>query len=200
MATIKIQNSYSTTTTGTIPASGDFTVTLAQAPVESKGWVTFDNANPSLREYAYFNSMSGATITVKAVNRTNPQAHASGVTAQINNVAEMFQYLSEIAGNFGYVEKVGGLLVTVFGGQVRNGGTYATVSDTNLTLPASQTSYIYLDVSDNIIKQTLNLFTAQLGFTIALVTTSASAVSTITYIFPKVNVGDGSGGSGLAVW
>lgn len=146
MATIKIQNSYSTTTTGTIPASGDFTVTLAQAPVESKGWVTFDNANPALREYAYFNSRSGATITVKAVNRTNPQAHASSATIQINNMAEMFQYLSEIAGNFGYVEKVGGLNITVFGGQVRNAGVYATVSDTNLTLPASQTSYIYLDI------------------------------------------------------
>lgn len=107
MASIKIQNGYSTTTTTTIPASGDFTVTLAQAPTENKGWITFDNSNASLREYCYYDSKSGSTVSIKAVNRTNPQAHSIGASAQINNTAEMFQYMSDISSNFGYIEKKG---------------------------------------------------------------------------------------------
>jgi hypothetical protein len=196
MASIKIQNGYSTIISSTIPASGDFTVSLAQAPTESKGWITFDNANASLREYCYYDSKSGSTVFIKAVNRTNPQAHSIGASAQINNVAEMFQYLSDISSNFGYIEKKGGLAITVFGGVVKNENSFLTIADTNFTLSASQTTYVYFNILLNSFSVTLNLVEAQAGVPIATVITGASIVSTVTYTFPKLVVGSSTGGGG----
>jgi hypothetical protein len=112
----------------------------------------------------------------------------------------MFEYAVDRGTEFGFVEKTGGLTVNVFGGLCLVDNAYVTVADTALTLPAGQTSYIYFDSTDSIVKQTINVTTANLGVRLATVTTSGTSVSTIVYDKPAFILGgSGGGGSGGAV-
>lgn len=181
MTKIKTQNFFEVTTTETIPSSWDFDVSLTSAPTYTKWYIVFDFSNPSLREVVYFHNRSWSRIYVKWENRTSPTAHAIWATAKINNVAEFSNYLSEISSSFGFVEKLGWLNVMVWGGNIRNNETAVTIADTSLTLPANQTNYIYLDILDNTIKQTLTQSVSTTNAVqLATVVTSASGVSWVT--------------------
>lgn len=150
------------------------------------------------REVVYFDNRIGSRIYVKAENRFGPAAHSIGATAQINNVAEFANYLSDNSNTFGYVEKKGLLAVTVWAGNIRYNATESTISDTNLTLPASQTNYIYLDYATLTIKQTINIGTVVSdGMLLATVITSASSVSSISYTKPLIDTFRGVDGTSI---
>jgi hypothetical protein len=66
---IRSQNFFIAQTTQTIPASGDFSVTLNLTLLEDRGFIVFDFNNTSLREVVYYDSRVGNQINVKAENR-----------------------------------------------------------------------------------------------------------------------------------
>ena len=196
MTKIKLQNFVQGTTTEVIPASGDFDVALSGSatPTETKGFMIFDY--DTSREVVYFDNRIGSRIYVKAENRFGPAAHGVGATAQINNVAEFANYLSDNSNTFGYVEKKGLLAVTVWGGNIRYNSTVSAIPDTDLTLPASQTNYVYLDFATLTIKQTINAGTVTTdGMLLATVTSTASSVSTVSYTKPLIDTFRGVDGS-----
>lgn len=186
MTKLKTQNFFSGTATETIPSSGAFDVSLSATPTETKWYIVFDYLTAS-REVVYFYNRVGSRIYVSAEWRTSPIAHSIGATAQINNVAEFSNYLSDISSTLGYVEKVWGLNIVVWGGTIFVNESVASVSDTSLTLPASQTNYIYLEIATSTIKQTINsaVYLAD-GILLATVISTASQATTVTYNRPAL--------------
>lgn len=183
---IKTQNLLSWVISDAIPSSWDFTVTLSQAPTYTKWFIVFDVTSASSYESVYFHNRVWNVIYVKAENRPSPKAHSIGTSFQMNNTAELINYLSDNANTFWYVEKTWWLTVSVWWGNIYDSGTRYSVSDTSLTLPASQTNYIYLDTGTRTIKQTLNLVTADTGLLLATVVSWASSVSSISQEQPFV--------------
>jgi len=182
---IKTQNLLSWVISDAIPSSWDFTVTLSQAPTYTKGFIVFNVTSSSNYESVYFHNRIWNVIYVKAENRASPKAHSIGTTFQMNNTAELINYLSDNADTFWYVEKTGWLTVNVWGGYVLTETWRVLVNDTSLTLPNGQTNYIYLTTS-NTITSTLDLWTANSGVILATVITGSTSVSTITQDKPYV--------------
>ena len=175
---LKIQNFISWVIWGNIPSSWDFSVTLSQSPAYTKWFITLEPTTNN-REVVYFDNRIWNTIYVKAVNRPTPKAHSLGTNFEMTNVAEMFNYLSDNTNTFGYIEKIGWLVINVWGGNIKTTTSRISVSNTELTLPAWQTNYIYLDTNSNTIKQTLVLSTADAGILLATVVSGASSVASV---------------------
>jgi len=107
----KTQNRFSTTiTTPILSASGTFTVTLAQAPLYPYGFISFSNS-----ERGFYTQVSGSTITVAGKNRYDGATHEIGETAQMTDVAEMFNMYAEIVSNSLFSIVIGDLTVRTLG-------------------------------------------------------------------------------------
>lgn len=184
---ILVEDFYATTITGSnVPSTGDFTVTLATAPKpwHDKGWIIFSPNDSGLRERCYYHSMSGSTISVYWINRFEPKAHLTWATVQINDVSNIFNYLSEISSSTFYVERTGGLWVTIWGWPFLRDNLTISVGDTNLTLTNNATNYIYYKWSSNEIKSAISdvLAVADDGIVVSEVVCASSLV---TGVFPR---------------
>lgn len=181
-----VQNFFEPTlSSATVAATGDVTFTLSVTPSYTKGFIVFSPSNQSQREIMYFDDVIGSTIYVKSENRwlgwTTAKAHTQGETVAMKDVAEIFNFFSNNISSAFYVEKKGGLNVTVWWGSVYYNGAYQDFNDTNFTLTAGVTNYIHYDYPTN----TLTADTVDSGTTKATITMSGSVVSGITYRVAK---------------
>ncbi len=55
----------------------------------------------------YYHSVSGNTISVRGVNRINPKEHTQNEIVRINDVAEIFNFITGQISTAFYVEKTG---------------------------------------------------------------------------------------------
>lgn len=180
---VLVEDFYSTTITGAdVPATGDFTVTVWTPPVNPKGWIIFSPNDAGLRERCYYHSVSGSVISVYWINRYSPKAHLTWATVQINDVSNIFNYLSEISSSIFYVEKLGGLNVTVWGWPFLKDNLCISVWDTNLTLTNNATNYIYYKWSTNEIKSAISdaLAVADEGIVVSEVVCASSLVTSVS--------------------
>ena len=201
---VLVEDFYATTITGAnVPATGDFTVTVATPPVNPKGWIIFSPTDSGLRERCYYHSVSGSVISVYGINRFWPKEHLIGATVQINDISNIFNYLSEITSSIFYVEKLGGLDVTIWGWPFLKDNLCISVWDTNLTLTNNATNYIYYKWSTNEIKSAISdsAAVADSGIVVSEVITASSLVTSVsprnykvcTFTIEKWDTGDTAG-------
>lgn len=179
---VLVEDFYATTITGSnVPSTGDFTVTLATPPINPKGWLIFSPADAGLRERCYYHSVSGSTVSVYGINRYTAKAHLTWASVQINDVSNIFNYLSEISSSTFYIEKTGGLWVTVWGWPFLRDNLTISVGDTNLTLTKNATNYVYYKWSTNEIKNnvTESLAIADDGIVVSEVICASSLVTSV---------------------
>jgi len=103
---INIENFYNTLTTSDIAATGDVSFTVSVAPSGTsytKGFVIVDPSDNAKRERMFY-TRSGSTLSVKGINRTNPNAHLTGSTIKMNDTAEIFNFLQSNVSTTFYVE------------------------------------------------------------------------------------------------
>jgi hypothetical protein len=185
MTRIKTQDFLSWVIGTKILATGDFSVTLSQSPLYTKGFLMLEPTNPSQRESVYFHDRIWNVVYVKAENRSSPKLHSIGTEYQMTNSAELINYLSDNTNTFGYVEKTGWLTISVWGWYVLAWTWQVIVPDTPLTLPAQQTNYIYLTAT-NTIAYDINLSVANEWMIIATVITWATSVAEIVQQQPTI--------------
>lgn len=63
--------------------------------------------NAAKREVMYYHSVAGNTISVRGVNRINPKEHTQNEIVRINDVAEIFNFITGQISTAFYVEKTG---------------------------------------------------------------------------------------------
>lgn len=144
MPQLKVQNQYNTTITEAsgIPASGDATFTVWTPPVNTNGFIVISPDISSQREIMYYHNVIGNTIYVRGDNRILPKPHSQTEVVKMNDVAEIFNFFSDMIGQAFYVEKTGWLNVNVWGWYVYYNGLPQTVADTPLVLANNTTNYI----------------------------------------------------------
>lgn len=129
----------------------------------------------------YYHNVVGSTVSVRSENRTSPKAHSSGATIKMLDVAEIFNYFSDMVSQAFYTEKTGGLTVKVWGGYATYNGATVTIADTNLTMTDNATNYIKYDYPTN----TISADTVNAGNIKVVVTTLSGVITSITYRNPK---------------
>lgn len=152
---INIENFYNTLTTSDIAATGDVSFTVAVAPTgtsSTQGFVILDPSDSAKRERMFY-TRSGSTLSVKGINRSNPNAHLTGSTIKMNDTAEIFNFIQANISTTFYVEPLGGLDVNVWGGPVLVSQSSVSVADTTINL-AYPLNYIYYDTATNTIGNT----------------------------------------------
>ena len=114
---INIENFYNTVITSDIASTGDVSFTVAVAPSGTsftKGFVIVEPNDNAKRERMFY-TRSGSTLTVKGINRFNPNAHLTGATIKMNDTAEVFNFLQANISTTFYIEPLGGLDISVWG-------------------------------------------------------------------------------------
>ena len=100
------ENFFKTTLSQQVPAiadSGDplteFTIYLAKVPANNEGWIILDFADAAKRDLIYYHSKTASTVTYYRKNRdllgngARLVNHKKNSYCQINDVAELFNYL-----------------------------------------------------------------------------------------------------------
>jgi hypothetical protein len=179
MPSIKVQNLFDTSLTESagIPASGDVNFTVAVAPTYTNGWIVVESENAAKRDLMYYHDVIGSRIYVRSINRPSPKSHAAGVSVKMLDVAEIFNYFSDMVSQAFYTEKTGGLTVKVWGGYVYYNGSAVTVAETSLTLADNTTNYITYTYATNVVSSN----TTNTGNVKVIVTTASGLVTGITY-------------------
>lgn len=179
MPQLKVENLYNTTITsvGWIPSSGDCDFTVAVAPENTNWFIIISPDNPTRREIMYYHDVVGNRIYVRWENRKSPKAHAATETVKMNDVAEIFNYFSDMVSQLFYTEKTGWLTVKVWWGYTSYNGSTVTVPDTNLTLTDNATNYIKYDYPTNVVSAS----TSSGGNVKVVVTTVSGAITNISY-------------------
>ncbi len=179
MPQLKVQNLYNTTITevGWIPASWDCDFTVSTPPENSNWFIIISPENPLLREIMYYHNVVGNRIYVRWENRKSPKAHAATEVVKMNDVAEIFNYFSDMVSQLFYTEKTGGLTVKVWWGYTSYNWSTVTVPDTSLTLIDNATNYIKYDYPTN----TISSSTSSGGNVKVVVTTVSGAITNIEY-------------------
>jgi len=173
-----VENFFQTTiTAGAIPASGNFTMTLASPPTSDKGFLVISPSNALLREVVFFSSVSGSDVAVLWENRFSPKAHSIGEEVKMNDVAQLFEYTFNNFSDAFYIEKKGWLAITVYGGDVFYNWATQTIADTNLTMVNDTINYITYTYPTN----TLAVEATDSSRVKAVVTTVAWVITSITY-------------------
>lgn len=174
----KTQNNYSTTITTPILAStGTITFELANAPIYPYGFITLSNG-----EIGFYTQVSGNQITIAGKNRFGGTTHEIGETAQITDVAYMFNLYSEIVSTSLFSFAVGDLTVRTLGGPTYINGTLYDLADTDTVLPDNTTRYLWFRISDRTVQSasSLGAFTTSTGILLATIVTLSGTISTIT--------------------
>lgn len=179
MTRLKTQNFLTWIVTDAIITTWDFSATISPTPSYTKGFIVIDSTNAWTREELYFHNRVGNTIFVAEINRPNPKFHSAGATYQMTNSAELINYLSDNTNTFWYVEKIWGLNIVVWGWYVKTLTWRQLIADTQITLPAQETNYIYLS-STNVIAATLDLSIAEAWTILATVISWATKVANIS--------------------
>lgn len=196
---IGIENFYSTSITqsGGIIASWDLEFTVANPPQYTRGFLIIDPTDSVKRERVYYHNVVGTTIYVHFANRTNPQDHNEGAAVQMNDMAEIFNFLQSCTSSTGYVEKVNGLDVIVWWGPLmaRSDNTTIAAGDKALTLVNWTTNYIYFDLDEEEYFSTLSI--ANIAWPeIARVVCAGWNVSSIDYVYTRVGRNGEDGAKG----
>lgn len=179
---IQLENFYQTVLTSpTIAATWDVSFTVATPPTYPKGWIVLSSENASKREVMYYHSVSGNTISVRWVNRVNPKEHTQNEIVRINDVAEVFNFITGQISTAFYIEKTGGLNITVWWGAVSYNGVTQSFNDTNLTLTNNATNYVKYDYPSN----TISVDTVNSGNIKAIVVVASWVITSISYLTPK---------------
>lgn len=181
------ENFYFTELTSSIPsATSDGTFTASSVPSGTRGWLVIDYDDSVKREIIKYHNVSGSSIYYRGIDRTSPKEHSIGAKVMMADVAEYFKYFEGLIGDTFYIEKVSALSVKCWGGKVRIGGIHYDVSDqSSLSLSDNSTNYIYLDLSDQTIKVSITLTTAEAGVLLHTIVTSGGSISSITKHTPK---------------
>lgn len=93
------------------------------------------------------------------------------------DVAEIFNYFSDMISQAFYVEKTGGLTVKISGGYTNYNGAMISIADKSLTLTDNTTNYITYEYTTN----TISSNTTGLGNVKAVVTVLAGIITNISY-------------------
>ena len=102
MATVSLgfDNFYTSTLSAGITAS-DTTIYLNALPTATEGYIVIEPDSSTQREIIYYTSKGANFVTLpsaaagRGVGATTAQSHSSGVTAQMNVVAEHFEALQD---------------------------------------------------------------------------------------------------------
>jgi len=102
MATVSLgfDNFYTSTLSSGITAS-DTTIYLNALPTATEGYIVLEPDSSTQREIIYYTSKGANFVTLpsaaagRGVGATTAQSHSSGVTAQMNVVAEHFEALQD---------------------------------------------------------------------------------------------------------
>jgi hypothetical protein len=168
--------------------------TLADGTYE--WWAMVDYGSITTRELFRITSVSNKTVTWdKRVSPNGAFNHPSGSSVQLNDVAEMLNYLAQNTDDFGWCEVSSNLNVKVRGGYLAYN---VIIPDATLTLPNNSSGWIVWDyaarnfsVQATIVEP--NTFIPQFAFT-----TLAGAVTVMTDVRGPVAIQKTSG-SGLKV-
>lgn len=180
MFNLRVENLYEASLTEAISsATGDITLKLTQAPVESFGGLVIDPSDSVKRETVIYHTKAGLNVSVYGVNRKNANTHLLGAEVKMLNIAELFNLMSSVVSWTFFTFQKSALDITVKGGAV---APTLTAVDTDITV-ANGTTYLYYVASDNTIRSTLNSndITSNNGIKFATVVAGGGAISSITY-------------------
>ena len=124
-----------------------------------------------------FYSKTGNTLSYYGVQRTSPKQHDVGAICVMADVAELFNYFEDLVGDTLWGEQIDLLKFKIYGGSIRYAGSYSDIVDTEITVTDNTTNYIYLDLSDLIIKNTTVEATAKANSPIYTVVASAGSIT-----------------------
>lgn len=179
MPQIKVQDLYDVVVTESsgIPDSWDIDFTVSNPPINANWWIVVESENTPKRDLMYYHNVVGSRIYVRSENRPSPKAHTSGVSVKMLDVAEIFNFFSDMVSQLFYVEKTGWLTVKVWWGYTTYNGNTVTVADTNITLANNTTNYIKYDYPTNTISSSVS----SSGNVKVVVTTSWWSITDISY-------------------
>lgn len=131
----------------------------------------------------FFHDRIGTRLYVFASNRIGAKAHTAGETCQMNAQSEHLADLQSMAGTTGFIIKLSGLNVRVFGGPVNVNDFTANTADTDIVVADNTTNYIYYNPTANTYASgTIEATILNNGFTIiADVVTLSGAITSINY-------------------
>jgi hypothetical protein len=181
--TLLFQNSYKTLLTEPITSLWDIDFTLAEAPRYNKWFIVISPNSTIDKEILFFDSKDWARVFVKWVNRDDPKEHIAWEIVQINDVAEIFNFLSQNLATTFYLEKTWNLSVKVWGWNVLVDNEDFVVWDTNIDLADWVTTYICYDHLNNDVFSSLT----QENIVMAVVTTAWWEITNIGYRNYKIN-------------
>lgn len=186
-----VQNLYKTTLSANMAAispSGDplteYTFTLTVPPTNTSGWLIIDFTDSSKRDLIYYHNVVGSTVTYYRKNRdllgtgAISIQHDQGAFVQINDFAQLFNYLFDNVDDFGFVEDAGTNKVFVKWGKLFTGSWYVTVSDYTSSAISNGTNYIIFNYATNDF-QVVTSFSGLVYMLLATVTVSAWEVTSI---------------------
>jgi len=138
----------------------------------------------------YYDNVIWNRVYVKWINRYTAQSHSFGVTVQINDLSDIFNYYADITSTTFFCEKTWNLQVTVWWWPILDGLVSVSVSDTVLNLTNNTTNYIYYISWTN----TINVWTsipsieALSGIITAEIICAGGVISSISYRNYKLNI------------
>jgi len=182
--TIKTEDFYKTTITEAIVGTWDIDFTVATPPVNTRGFIIINPTSTSLRERMYYHDVIWSRVYVKWINRPNPKTHLITAWIQINDTANIFNYLSEISSTTFFVEKTWSLAATVWGWPLLKDNVEVVVLDTSVTFTDNTTNYICYNETTN----TITSQTSEQDIVMAEVTTASWVITSIKYKNYKMSI------------
>lgn len=195
MTTLIAENNFQTITNNIVSASttGEIEIQLVIAPISSIGVLTLgtETATP---EDIFFHRKSGSSVFTYAVNRKTPQNHSIGTSVQMNDSAELFNFLSNNIYTTFYTYKISLDQVFVMGGKIHKDGAIIEVPSATLNI-AEGFNYIYLTASN-----TIDVKTDEIGLIVGKISKSGSTITIEKYnvIWFGVNWAEWTPGNGIA--
>lgn len=150
----------------------EFTISLETTPTNSEWWIILDFNDSLKRDLIYYHNKSLTTITYYRKNRSNPTVrHNKNSFAQINDVAQLFNYLFDNIDDLGVVNNMWTNKIKILWGKCYYNKAFKTVSDSGAITLADWTHYAVLDYTDDTLKAVTVLDTdSQLKFGTIIVT------------------------------
>jgi len=187
MSKLNLQDLFQTTITSLISSSAsDGSFTIDTAPNWVWGYIEIDQEDSAKAEKFKYYNVSWNTVYYRGVDRPTPVEHTSWATVVIKDFSFFFNHLNDLIWEQFKIEKKWLLDILVWGGEcIKSDNSLVTISDTTLSLTASNTNYIYLDTADDTLKATIVEATAWEGWIFGEVLTDATSATTITSYNPK---------------
>ena len=195
MTTLIAENNFQTITNNIVSASATWEVEiqLVTAPISSIGVLTLGTETET-PEDIFFHRKSGSSVFTYAVNRKTPQNHSIGTSVQMNDSAELFNFLSNNIYTTFYTYKISLDQVFVMGGKIHKDGAIIEVPSATLDI-AEGFNYIYLTALN-----TIDVKTDEIGLIVGKISKSGSTITIEKYnvIWFGVNWAEWTPGNGIA--